>query len=382
MSEKTTSPNQVQEAIIALTKATDTCITDIHIEQDEEIKVRGPAGWIFRKEFAPSTHEEMASIFTNFFGANYLAELQSSGSVSTSTQFAESRLRITGYTVREGKRLVLSIRLHPMEPKKLEDLKLPMDIQKAIRLSNRGLLIVTGPTRSAKTTTLAAIVDFYNKSSFVAGSNSKVTRNLHVVTIEDPVEYVHARENAIITSKSVGVDTPSYAAGLQDALRQSPDVIMIGEVRDADTAKTMLLAADSGHLVLATMHTNNAASVINKVLSFFPEDEHKMILNSLSSNLIGVLCQSMISNVAGDELIIATEHFMNYGAKLAEAIQAGNASAIQAIMKNAGFGNSTEGCSHLNAQLADLVKKNSVSLDSALRGSYNPQELMTMTRAK
>jgi twitching motility protein PilT len=183
--------------------------------------------------------------------------------------------------------LAMAFRHIPIEIPSLEDLSLPASIRDQA-FTSRGLVLVTGPTGVGKSTTLAAMVDMVN---------SEAAKN--IITIEDPIEYLHTDRVACIHQREVGVDTESFAEGLRHILRQDPDIILVGEIRDRETMETALMAADTGHLVLSTLHTTDAVQTVQRVISFFPPHQHEEVRRSLALNLRSVICQRLVPRNGG-----------------------------------------------------------------------------------
>ena len=173
-------------------------------------------------------------------------------------------------------------RLIPSKVLTVDDLSLPAVLKK-FPLLKKGLVLVTGPTGSGKSTTLAAIVDHANK-----------TRRDHIITIEDPIEFVHESQNCLVNHREVGLHTKSFAAALRGALREDPDIILVGEMRDLDTIHAAIEAAETGHIVFGTLHTSGAASTINRIIDVFPKDQQDQVRTQLSTALIGVLSQAIL----------------------------------------------------------------------------------------
>lgn len=186
-------------------------------------------------------------------------------------------------------------------PPDIDQLGLPSGILKEMAGRKAGILIVSGPTGSGKSTTLAAVLEWVN-------------RNLerHIVTVEDPVEFVFERNRSLFTQRAVGLDTASFAEGLRRALRQAPDIILVGEIRDADTASVALQAAETGHLVMATLHASDVGEVVERLMAFFPDSERKGLLQVLSGQLLGVLCQKLVPTTDGG-MALACEYMTNVG---------------------------------------------------------------------
>ena len=189
----------------------------------------------------------------------------------------------------------LAVRLLPLKVPTIDELELPL-ICKELALKPRGLAIVTGPTGSGKTTTQAAMINHLN-----------INENRHVVTIEDPIEYIHPSLNCAITQRELGTDTLSFAAALKHVLRQDPDVILVGEMRDIDTAAAVLTIAETGHLILSTGHAPSAAQAMERIIDLFPPHERHLAQTRLASLLIGVLCQVLVPRADGSGRIAAVE---------------------------------------------------------------------------
>ncbi len=208
-----------------------------------------------------------------------------SGELDIAYMGGGSRFRVNGY--RQRGTLAFVFRRIPDEPATFEQLVLPAGVKQFVE-HDHGLILVTGPTGSGKSTTLAAIIDEINR-----------TREQHIVTIEDPIELLHRDRSCSISQREVGLDTRSFAEALRRALRQDPDVILIGEMRDAETAETALHAAESGHLVLSTMHTVNAAETVGRLVEFFPGIKQAHIRSILAGVLRGVISQRLLPKLAG-----------------------------------------------------------------------------------
>jgi twitching motility protein PilT len=189
----------------------------------------------------------------------------------------------------------LALRLLPAEVPTIDQMELP-EICKEMALKPRGMLIVTGPTGSGKSTTLAAMINHLN-----------INESRHIVTIEDPIEYVHTSKKCAITQRQLGSDTKSFAAALKHVLRQDPDVILVGEMRDIDTASAALTIAETGHLLLTTGHAPSATQAMERVIDLFPPDERHLAQTRLASLLIGVLCQTLVPRADGKGRIAAVE---------------------------------------------------------------------------
>ena len=204
-----------------------------------------------------------------------------------------ARFRINIF--RQRATLAIAARTIPMEVPKIESLGLP-DIVQELSGRQRGLTLVTGPTGSGKSTTLAAMIDLINSK-----------RRCHIVTIEDPIEFIHKHNRSVVNQREVGIDTSSYSDALRAALREDPDVILIGEMRDQETISTALTAAETGHLVFSTLHTVGSAKTIDRIIDVFPPHQQSQVRSQLSTVLQGIISQQLIRKKGGKGRVVATE---------------------------------------------------------------------------
>jgi twitching motility protein PilT len=246
----------------------------------------------------------------------------------------------------------------------LDDLGLPAVVAN-LALEPRGLVLVTGPTGSGKTTTLAGMVDHINAN-----------REAHVVTIEDPIEVLHFDKLAMINQREVRVDTEDFSVALRAAMRQDPDVILVGEMRDVETVRAALAASETGHFVMSTMHTTDAAETVNRVIDFFQPHEQKQIRLSLASALRGIICQRLVPRADGEGRCVAAEVCINTG-RVAEAIAdpEKTANIPQLLSEGAFYGMQT-----FDQHLVGLLRDGVITLDSAMVASSNPHDLTVELR--
>lgn len=247
----------------------------------------------------------------------------------------------------------------PFKISTLDDLLMP-PVLKKIAEESRGLVLVTGATGSGKSTTLAAMIDYINS-----------TRTAHVVTVEDPIEYLHRDRKCIINQREVGFDTTGFAPALKSALRQDPDVILVGEMRDLETAETALAAAETGHLVLSTLHTIDAPETISRIISMFPPHLQRHIRLQLSNVLKGVISQRLIPRIEGMGRVAAVEVMISTG-RVRELIDDREKTAH--LRDTIAKGYTTYGMQTFDQALMDLVKRKVISYDEALRQSSNPDD--------
>jgi len=239
----------------------------------------------------------------------------------------------------------------------IEDLGLPEVVKRLAGLP-RGLVLVTGPTGSGKSTTLAAIVNYINQ-----------TRSVHIVTIEDPIEYLHKDNKSLINQREVGMDTLSFSNALRHVVRQDPDVILIGEMRDLETISTAITAAETGHLVFATLHTQSAPQTIDRIIDVFPPHQQAQIRTQLSLALEGVLSQTLVPLAGGGGRVAAIEVMLATGA-IRNLIREGKNFQIPSAIMSGG----REGMQTLNQALRDLVEQKKVTYEDAATKATSDKE--------
>ncbi len=272
----------------------------------------------------------------------------------------KGRFRVNVYFQRGT--VAAAFRSIPYRIPTIEELKLP-PIVGEFAIKPRGFVVVTGPTGSGKSTTLAALINIINE-----------TRNCHVITIEDPIEYMHSHKKSIINQREVGSDTKSFANALKYALRQDPDVILIGEMRDLETIQTALTAAETGHLVFATLHTVDAAQTIDRIIDVFPPHQQQQVRIQLSGCLQGIVAQQLLptrdgkGRVVAAEILVATPGIRNL-------IREGKTHQIYTAMQTG----QKYGMQTLDMALADLVKRGWITFEVALEKCQDPASLRQLT---
>ncbi len=247
----------------------------------------------------------------------------------------------------------------PYKVATLDELLMPKVLKK-IAEEQRGLVLVTGATGSGKSTTLAALIDHINSN-----------RTAHIVTVEDPIEYLHRDRKCIINQREVGFDTAGFAPALKSALRQDPDVILVGEMRDLETTETALAAAETGHLVLSTLHTIDATETIARIISMFPPHQQRHVRIQLSNVLRAVISQRLIPRAEGKGRVAAVEVMLTT-ARVRELIDDREKTAQ--LKDNIAQGYTTYGMQTFDQALMDLVKRNIITYEEALRQSSNPDD--------
>ena len=263
------------------------------------------------------------------------------------TLTANARFRVNYYQDRGS--MSAAFRIIPNEVKQLAQLGIPEVVSQFATLP-RGLVLVTGPTGSGKSTTLAALIDIVNS-----------TRTDHIMTVEDPIEFLHRNKKSLVHQREVGRDTQSFSSALKHVLRQDPDVILIGELRDLETISTALTAAETGHLVFATLHTQDAAQTIDRIIDVYPPHQQMQIRSQLASTLQGIVCQTLVKRASGAGRVVAAEVLMMTPA-IGNLIREGKTFQIGSAMQSG----RAQGMSTLDQHLADLVNSGTISRQSAI----------------
>jgi len=302
--------------------------SDIHLKLGRPPVLRRDGGLV-ALETAPLGEADLASIL-DIVGARSperRAAFETSGDLDIAYQDEDlPRFRVNAYRQRGA--TSFAFRVIPKNVPTLEQLGIPAVVQ-TLADEHRGLILVTGATGSGKTTTLAAMIDHMNK-----------TRTQHIITIEDPIEILHPDQGCIVNQREIGLDTTDFAQALRRALRQDPDVILIGELRDAETAQTALQAAESGHLVLSTLHTIDAAETVGRMVEFFPPEKQQVIRAILAGVLRGVVSQRLLPREGGGRVAAIEAMVMN--ARIADLIREGRADDVtDAVAEGEYFGMQT-----------------------------------------
>ncbi|WP_277612670.1 type IV pilus twitching motility protein PilT [Cryobacterium gelidum] len=271
-----------------------------------------------------------------------------------------ARFRVNYYHQRNS--IGAAFRLIPRGIKQLKELGVPDSVSQFAKLS-RGLVLVTGPTGSGKSTTLAALIDVVNR-----------TRAEHIVTVEDPIEFLHQHQKSIVNQREVGHDTHSFASALKHVLRQDPDVILIGELRDLETISVALTAAETGHLVFATLHTQSAAQTIDRIIDVYPPHQQGQVRTQLAATLRGVVCQALVKKVGGGR-VVATEILVTTPA-VSNLIREGKTYQVASSMQ----AGRALGMQTLDQHLAELVNDGLITRQSAEEKAQDLEGLAQLIR--
>jgi twitching motility protein PilT len=271
-----------------------------------------------------------------------------------------ARFRVNMYMQREA--VGAAFRVIPFEIKNLDSLGIPPVVSSFSSLP-RGFVLVTGPTGSGKSTTLAALIDIANS-----------TRHDHIMTVEDPIEFLHRHRNCLVNQREVGTDTHSFAEALKHVLRQDPDIILVGEMRDLETIQVALTAAETGHLVFATLHTQDAAQTVDRIIDVFPPHQQQQIRQQLAGTLQGVVCQTLCKTVDGRGRVAAVEVMVATPA-IRNLIREGKTHQIYSAMQaGAQYGMQT-----LDQHLADLVKSHRITFEHGQEKCHHAEDYLRLT---
>ncbi len=270
---------------------------------------------------------------------------------------AKHRFRVNVYYQKGS--VAAAFRAIPSRLPRLEELGMPKVVQK-FAFRAQGLILVTGPTGHGKTTTQAALIDLINSH-----------RKCHIITIEDPIEYVHEHKKGVVDQREVGEDTASFAAALKYVLRQDPDVILVGEMRDLETISSALTAAETGHLVIATLHTNDASQTIDRIVDVFPAHQQQQIRIQLAMSLLAVISQRLLPRANGTGRVMAVE-ILRKNAAIGNLIREGKTHQIYSIMET----HTKDGMVTLDTSIKNLYMRGIVSFDTAVNNVSNPQIIL------
>lgn len=336
--------------------------SDLHVKVGSPPRVR-ISGSLVPLQVDPLTADDVDALVRETMPADVAAHFDATNEADYALSVTGiGRFRVNAFRSRGAVGCVL--RLVGDEPRSLADLDLPEVIHR-LALEPRGLVLVTGPTGSGKTTTLAAMVDAIN-----------VARPVHILTIEDPIEVIHRDKVASVNQRELGTDTADWSVALRAAMRQDPDVILIGEMRDPDTVRAALSAAETGHFVMSTLHTTDAKETVNRVIDFFPPHEQKQVRLGLAASLRGIVCQRLVPRADGQGRVVAMEVAVNTP-RLAEAVaDPERTDTIPDIVADGGY----SGMQTFDQHLVRLVLDGSVSIADAKLVSSNTHDFTVMLK--
>jgi len=350
-------PQNLAETILSISEG-DRAFTDNLIREGCVPLVKTPEGWFEHGETAICRRdiESFLSEFSMLHDWNQKTD--KAGAVDFPVTISSVRLRCNLYQTDGGRSLNMAVRVLPLHAKTLAELGMKNKVDAAITVG-KGLILVTGPTGSGKTTTIAAMVRAISEMNSV-----------HVITIEEPIEYTHGGGKGVVSQKEVGLDVTSFSAGLREALRQKPDVIVIGEIRDAETATTAIHASESGHLVIASMHTNSVVGAVAKLIMLANQDQREAMASAIASSMVAVIGQVLMPSIKGDEFLLCTEILYNKP-QVAKLITDQNYQGLADLIRKS----DTPQMRSLNRSLIDRLIKREISQEAALKATNNPVEL-------
>ncbi len=337
--------------------------SDLHLKVDAPPAVRMRGQLTYLEGQGALRSEDTEGILRTMIPDNLVGEFEEDGEADFSYAVQEvGRFRVNAFKQRGAVSIVM--RFIPLGVPKLEDLNLPEAISRLAQ-EERGIVLVTGTTGSGKSTTLAAMIDLVNRSM-----------HKHIVTIEDPIEFLHRDVKSIVNQREVGTDTVSFARALRRVLRQDPDIILIGEIRDSESAQIALSAAETGHLVLSTLHTVDATETVNRMIDLFPPHEREQVRTMLAGTLRGIIGQRLVRTKEGGraaacEVMVTTGRIQDF---IMEPTQTGQIQ--QAIAEGGYYGMQT-----FDQALLKLVEEDRVEYAEALKASSKAQDFKLMVQA-
>jgi twitching motility protein PilT len=343
-----------QSIAALLTSTRDAGASDLHLSAGNPPIVR-QRGEIVRANLPPMSAEEVRALVYEIMNADQRAYFEANFEIDFGFEIPNvSRFRANVFMQRRGPGAVF--RVIPTKIRTLEELGCP-PVMRELAMKERGLVLVTGPTGSGKSTTLAAMVDYLNSN-----------KQGHIITIEDPIEFVHESKKCLINQREVGSHTKDFASALRSALREDPDCLLVGELRDLETTSLAITAAETGHLVFGTLHTNSAAKTIDRLIDVFPADRQSQIRTMVSESLEGVIAQSLIPTADGKSRVAALEILVGIPA-LRNLVREEKTAQILSIMQVG----TQHGMQTLDHALKELVTSGRITRDEALKRATNPR---------
>jgi twitching motility protein PilT len=340
-----------------LTRTLELRASDLHLTAGSEPVVRINGSLERLENYDRLTPKDTLALLYRILSTDQQKQLETDRQLDLSYSVpGVARFRVNVYSQRES--LAAAFRLIPTAIKTLDDLGLPASLYD-LCVKPRGIVLVTGPTGSGKSTTLAAMIDRIN-----------ATRSDHVITIEDPIEFLHRHQRCIVNQREIGTDATSFADGLRGALRQDPDVVLLGEMRDLETIATALTAAETGHLVFATVHTQDAPSTVNRLIDVFPAAQQDQIRMQIAATLQGVVTQTLLPTADGQGRVPAVEILLPDDA-VRNLVRQGKVEQVYSIMQTS----TGRGMQTMEQALGDLVRRGVVTFEIALSLSSRPDQL-------
>ncbi len=353
MSEKTDYKTLIEELLDTVYKEG---ASDLHLSEGRHPTIRTSGMLLPLVKKAPLTHQDIEGMLRYLIGDTGLEKFISSKEHDFSYQFKDlARFRGNAF-IQQGS-FGVALRLIPKQIKNVTDLGLPAALESFAR-KKQGFFLVVGPVGQGKTTTLAALIELINQE-----------RSEHIVTIEDPVEYLYEQKKSIIDQREIGIDTNTFENALVEALRQDVNVILVGEMRNHETMAAAITAAETGHLVFSTLHTNSAAQTIDRIIDTFPANQQDQIRVQLASALSGIFSQRLVPRISGGQ--IPAYELLVANAAVGNLIREKRTHEINTVIETG----IAEGMIDMNRCLADLVRRGEISIENAYQRSLNPKVL-------
>jgi len=337
--------------------------SDLHLITDSPPILRINSSLVFIADEGDLTHEAIEAHLERVMTSEQLEIFRSNKEIDFSLTFSdEARFRVNAYT--QKRTWAAEFRVIPLEIPTIEELGLPNIVRKFTTL-RQGFVLVTGPTGHGKSTTLASVLNEINS-----------TRQAHIVTIEDPIEFIFNRRQSIISQREMGLDTHSWSVALRSVLREDPDVVLIGEMRDYETIAAALTIAETGHLVFATLHTNSASQTIDRIVDVFPREQQDQVKLQLSNVLEAVFSQRLIPAETGDRVV--AHEVMTASTAVRTSVREGKTHQIDSIIQTSREAD----MNLLEDSLANLVKQGKVSPAMAMAYAIRPDQLSRLLRGE
>lgn len=313
-------------------------------------------GEMVRLNFKPLGHEELKTILFEILTANQKEQFEATKDLDFAYSVPDLA-RFRGNVLMQHRGIAAVFRLIPGKVLSCDDLSLPDGVRRMTNFK-KGLVLVTGPTGSGKSTTLAALIDHINS-----------TRKEHILTLEDPLEFIHENKLSLLNQRQIGEHTESFSSALKAALREDPDIILVGEMRDLETIQLAMSAAETGHLVFGTLHTNTAAKTVDRIIDVFPTEQQQQVRAMLSESLKGVVCQQLLKTAEGKGRVAAFEIMFGTPA-IANLIREAKTYQITSIIQTA----KKDGMQLMDQHLLDLLKTKRVNPEEAYRCAIDKKQ--------
>ncbi len=335
-------------------------VSDIHLTPGRKPTVRDNGVLCELEEYPTLTPGDTEAAVRWLLSEQQLNKLEETGEIDLSRYFecSDTLARINAY--RQRGNYAAAVRINHMRIKTMRELSLPEDVLTSKCMLTRGLILVTGPTGVGKSTTMAAMIDWINRH-----------RKGHIVTIEDPIEFFYKHDKCMINQRQIGSDSQTFASALRSVLRQDPDVIVVGEMRDYESIAATLTAAETGHLVISSLHTTGAANTIERIIDVFPPEQQQQVRVQLSSVLQCIVSQQLIPRVDGSGRVLAAEVLLT-NPSVRNLILQEKTNQLQNVI----FTHSKDGMQSLDANLINLLRRGIISAQSALTYCVDPDYMM------